>query len=85
MIMHKSKEAWKYTYTIRKIRRLWTISSSLKFIVREPNKVADSIVKMVYASDGVTIFHSMSALPTIIQKLMFFDRIGLPSFSSKCN
>lgn len=84
MIRYKTPEAWRYSNTVHKIRKLLTAASMVQFVVRESYKVADALALWAYTTDDDVLSHSMMELPSHIRKLVFFDRIGLHSFRSKC-
>lgn len=84
MIEHRSREAWKYAYIVRKIRVLLRDFSGIHFGTQETNMVADSLAKWAHNNHGFIAFHEIEELPLFIRKLIFIDRIGLPYFRLKC-
>lgn len=72
MILQKSKEAWKYIYTFRKIRRLLPFFSGIQLIPRETNKAADGLKKLAYSTDKLVIYQEMQALPRFYPKVILF-------------
>lgn len=70
---------------MRKIRRRIGDFKGIKLVYREENAVADGLARWAYSVNTETVLHSYSEIPTGVQKLIFFDRIGLPSYRPKCN
>lgn len=53
-------------------------------IHREQNKVADRLAKNALGRSGNQDFSGMRDLDMTIQKLIFLDIIGIPTFRSPC-
>lgn len=58
---------------------------TMKLIYREQNMVADNFAKSALGSTAKKVFFTVHELPLIIQKIIIFDRIGIPNFHSPCN
>lgn len=56
----------------------------IALVVGEQNEAANFFAKMAHNLSTRTEFHRILYLPVAILKLIFLDRIGIPSFRSAC-
>lgn len=84
-ILNRCIVACRYMYMVRKIRRLMSERTKIRHIYRQPNKVADAIATIAHGRDERRDFFELAEVPRSVQKLLFFDRIGLPCFRPNCN
>lgn len=84
MITQQSKEAWRYIYTTRKIWGMLALFYGIQLVLREANMVADGLAKWAHVMVEMIEWHHLQEIPRSVQKLVFADRIGLPSFCNKC-
>lgn len=84
MILNRHSEKWSYTYILRRIRRLLKDTSWIQLIYKEENKVAGLLAKEAHSAPEGREFYRIGDLPLHIQKCIFIDRIGLPSFRPDC-
>lgn len=73
-----------YNYFLRKLRRVLDKFPGIHLVTREANMVADGLAKWAYTREALFECRQLGELPRSIQKLIFFDRIGLPYVCSKC-
>lgn len=52
----------------------------MKLVYREENSAADGFAKWVHGLDMLVISQDVNDLPRSLQKILFFDRIGLPYY-----
>lgn len=83
MLNDSAHNNWRYAYLCRKVRASLRYNDEVRFIYREQNKVADGLAKAALGQVENEFFSRLD-LYLNIQKLMFLDRIGIPSFRSPC-
>lgn len=84
MIGNRTNIPWKYTYLVRRICKLLGVGFSLKHTYRQANKVADGLATLAHGTNTRMEFKELAEVPRNIQKFLFCDRIGLPSYRPKC-
>lgn len=75
---------WRHIYLIRQLWALVDPDIKINLIVREQNMVADALAKEVQKHHSRMEFFTVRDLPRNIEKLLFYDRIGLPVFRASC-
>lgn len=85
LITQNTATSWRYNYIVRNVRKLLTEFQGCKLTYREQNQVADGFAKWGPTVATDMEYNSLAEVPRHIQQLLFFDRIGLPSFRPRCN
>lgn len=80
MIVNRMNIPCKYTCLVRRICKLLVVGFSLSHTYRLANKVADSLATLAHETNTRIEFKELTEVPRNIQKLLFFDRIGLLSY-----
>lgn len=60
---------WKYTYWIRRVKRLLSNFDTIRLILREQNMAADSLAKLAVGMNEKEEFYSMHEKPRNIRRL----------------
>lgn len=78
--IHTGSSPWNLVYLTRSCKSLLSPSCNLSRILREGNKVADSLASFAHAHRGSMVFYSEEKFPTCCKSHLLHDALGLYSF-----
>lgn len=78
--IHTGSSPWNLVYLTRSCKSLLSPSCNLSRILREGNKVADSLASFAHAHRDSMVFYSEEKFPTCCKSHLLHDALGLYSF-----